>query len=45
MWIVDDLGQLVYDSRFGEELFDIDLELTVSSDDPERLTLPAVEFL
>ncbi len=44
MWIVDDLGQLVYDSRVEKNCQDIDLELTVSSDDPERLTLPQWNF-
>ena len=44
MWIVDDLGRLVYDSRAEKACLDIDLELTVNSDDPERLTLPQWNF-
>lgn len=44
MWIVDDLGQLVYDSRAEKACLDIDLELTVNSDEPERLTLPQWNF-
>ena len=44
MWIVDDLGQLVYDSRAEKACLDIDLELTVNSEDPERLTLPQWNF-
>ena len=44
MWIVDDLGQLVYDSRAEKTCMDIDLELTVNSDEPERLSLPQWNF-
>ena len=44
MWIVDDLGELVYDSLAEKTCLDIDLELTVNSDEPERLSLPQWNF-
>lgn len=43
MWIVDDLGQTVFDSRTGKTCTEIDLELTVG-EEPERLTLPQWNF-
>ena len=44
MWIVDDLGQLVYDSRSEKACTDIDLELSVSAEEPERMSLPQWNF-
>ena len=43
MWIVDDLGQTVFDTRDGKACVDIDLEMTVD-DEPEILTLPQWNF-
>ena len=43
MWVVDDLGQTVFDSRTGKTCTEIDLELTLS-DEPERFTLPQWYF-
>ena len=43
MWIVDDLGATVFDSRLGKTCTDIDLEITLG-DEPERLTLPQWNF-
>ena len=43
MWIVDDLGQTVFDTREGKACVDIDLEMTVD-DEPKRLTLPQWNF-
>ena len=44
MWVVDDLGTVVYDSRAGKTCAAIDLEVTVESGAPERLTLPQWNF-
>jgi len=43
MWIVDDLGQTVFDTRDGKACVDIDLEMTVD-DEPQILTLPQWNF-
>ena len=43
MWVVDDLGRTVFDSRTGKTCSEIDLELTLS-DEPEHLTLPQWYF-
>lgn len=44
MWVVDDLGQLVYDSRSEKACTDIDLEVSVSAEEPERMSLPQWNF-
>ena len=44
LWVVDDLGHVVYDSRAGKSCTPIDLEVMVESDAPERLTLPQWNF-
>ena len=43
MWIVDDLGNTVFDSRAGKTCTEIDLELALTGE-PERLTLPQWNF-
>ena len=43
MWIIDDLGNTVFDSRAGKTCTEIDLELALTSE-PERLTLPQWNF-
>jgi len=43
MWIVDDLGATVFDSRLDKTCTDIDLEVTLG-EEPERLTLPQWNF-
>ena len=43
MWVVDDLGNTVFDTRQGKVCSEIDLELTVGQE-PERLTLPQWNF-
>jgi len=43
MWVVDDLGNTVFDTRQGKTCSEIDLELTVGQE-PERLTLPQWNF-
>lgn len=44
MWVVDDLGNIVYDSRTGKTCAAIELEVVVEQDTPERLTLPQWNF-
>ena len=44
MWVVDDLGTLVYDSRASKTCSPIQLEVMVEPDEPERLTLPQWNF-
>ena len=44
LWVVDDMGEVVFDSRLGKTCAPIDLELTVSADEPERLSLPQWNF-
>ena len=44
MWVVDDLGTVIYDSRTGKTCTAIDLEVTVEPATPERLTLPQWNF-
>ena len=34
LWVVDDMGEIVFDSRLGKTCTPIDLELTVSADEP-----------
>ena len=43
MWIIDDLGRTVFDSRTDKTCTEIDLELTLG-EEPERLTLPQWNF-
>jgi predicted transcriptional regulator len=43
MWVVDDLGHTVFDSRTDKICNAIDLELTLG-EEPERLTLPQWNF-
>lgn len=44
MWVVDDIGNIVYDSRTGKTCTAIELEVVVEQDTPERLTLPQWNF-
>ena len=44
MWVVDDLGTLVFDSRASKTCTPIELEMVVTPDEPERLTLPQWNF-
>jgi len=44
MWVVDDLGNVVFDSREETNCVDIELEMTLSNGETERFTLPQWNF-
>ena len=44
MWVVDDLGNVVFDSRDETNCLDIELEMTLDSEETERFTLPQWNF-
>ena len=44
MWVVDDLGNVVFDSRDETNCLDIELEMALDSDETERFTLPQWNF-
>ena len=44
MWVVDDLGDVVFDSRLGKNCQSIDLEMTLSSSTPLSFGLPQWNF-
>ena len=44
MWIVDDLGRVVYDTRQGKECTEIDLEVAIQEGDSTSLSLPQWGF-
>ena len=44
LWIVDDEGRVVFDSRSGKECQPIQLETTLETDQPLSLTLPQWNF-
>ncbi len=39
MWVINDLGRIVYDSLAGKSCSDIDLEMSLSSEEPLAFTL------
>ena len=44
MWVVDDLGNVVFDSREETNCVDIELEMALSTGETERFTLPQWNF-
>ena len=44
MWVVDDLGNVVFDSREETNCVDIELEMALSTGEIERFTLPQWNF-
>ena len=44
MWVVDDLGNVVFDSRDETNCLDIELEMAADNDETERFTLPQWNF-
>ena len=44
MWVVDDLGHVVFDSREETNCVDIELEMALSTGETERFTLPQWNF-